>query len=155
MRNKQNFEKESRDMESRKEINVTLSRNSNGKNTVSFDLPEKPKPGEFRKKEKKSFKVVVPDSEFDFASANAKFDKPSIQEESAGSVFYQKSSFFDDISCEVKDRNSDNIDRRQRVTKEKSQNLETFGTTGSRRGGRGRGRGRGRSFRKQNETFGS
>lgn len=125
----------------KREINVTLSKNSNltGKNTVSFDLPEKPK----ERKDRKS-KVVIPDSEFDFTSSNAKFDKSSIQEDS-NTVFYQKSSFFDNISSEVKDRSA-GIDRKKRVTEEKSQNLETFGTTGMR--SRGRGRGRGRSYRR-------
>ena len=53
-------------------------------------------------------KMTVPDSEFDFESANAKFDKneivPSEAESPLEAVYYQKSSFFDDISCEMKDR---------------------------------------------------
>lgn len=51
-------------------------------------------------------KVTIPDSEFDFESSNAKFDKSSVLQENSQSTepSYKKSSFFDDISCEVKDR---------------------------------------------------
>jgi protein LSM14 len=126
---------------------VVLSKNStqtDGKNTVSFDLPKKP-----LQNGKKKEKFKIPDSEFDFATANAKFDKSSKEEDPT--VYYQKSSFFDNISSEVKDRASANTDRKQRMTEEKSQNLETFGATGV-RSGRGRGRGRGRSYRGRNQN---
>jgi protein LSM14 len=119
---------------------VVLSRNGE-RNTVSFDLPEKP-----TGKKKEKFKI--PDSEFDFDLANSKFDK-SLKEEEDSTVYYQKSSFFDNISSEVKDRASANSDWKSRVNQEKSQNLETFGTTGTKRG---RGRGRGRSYRGRNQN---
>ena len=96
----------------RKEISVSFSKkldsNDKKKSNVSFDLPEKPN---FEKRpdkrfEKRGNKVIIPDSEFDFASANAKFDKSRVQEQNPieSPVFYQKSSFFDNISCQVKDR---------------------------------------------------
>ncbi len=50
--------------------------------------------------------MTIPDSEFDFESSNAKFDKSSVLQDNSQSTeaSYKKSSFFDDISCEVKDR---------------------------------------------------
>ena len=108
-------------------------------------------------------KIAIPDAEFDFATANAKFDKSTVQVTSPtnDAVFYKKSSFFDDISCEVKDRaegkryTSSQIylfarfDRKAHQAEEKNQNLETFGTAGvyRGRGRRGRGNYRGRGSR--------
>jgi hypothetical protein len=50
---------------------------------------------------------VIPQEEFDFESSNAKFEKDEIEspvvEESKQSG-YSKSSFFDDISSDLKDR---------------------------------------------------
>jgi protein LSM14 len=98
--------------------------------TPKFDLPPKPSnasipdsTGTRSEKNRPSFhnngsggvarvsgpprpKMTIPDSEFDFESSNAKFDKSSVLQENSPSTqtSYQKSSFFDNISCEVKDR---------------------------------------------------
>ncbi|KAI9597448.1 Scd6-like Sm domain-containing protein [Syncephalis fuscata] len=139
----------------------------------------------------------VPSTEFDFESANAKFDKANLIKEfsqlginvtnsapattaniiattspavapapdsdnivippASTDAFYDRSrSFFDDISCESKERKSEvQVERRdRRMTQERRVNMETFGQIsidgnarfrGGRRGGyRGRGhRGRG------------
>lgn len=63
-------------------------------------------------------KIPIPDTDFDFESSNAKFDKSELREQgdadagdddsddpSKENSFYEKtSSFFDNISCEAKDR---------------------------------------------------
>ncbi|KAJ3064364.1 hypothetical protein HK102_008221 [Quaeritorhiza haematococci] len=138
--------------------------------------------------------IPVPDSDFDFESANAKFNKTELVKEVSEKVtheghvegtngveaapedvksptsaveddaenengvddetFYDKgSSFFDNISCETKDRASgERINRRDRQYQERRLNLETFGQTGLdnrsgyRRNMRGRG-GRGGGYR--------
>lgn len=119
-------------------------------------------------------KVEVPDTEFDFASANAKFNKQDIVKEAvAGSSLgeggsanganagssdalppaepaYNKSkSFFDNISSDLKDR--ENAAQRPGGAhwrgEETRKNIETFGlgsVDGGPRGGYRRGRGRGR-----------
>ncbi|KAG9257571.1 Lsm14a protein [Emericellopsis atlantica] len=122
-------------------------------------------------------KVEVPDSDFDFAQANAKFNKDDlIKEAIAGSplgettnggevpppevpqsedvpVAYNKTrSFFDNISSEAKDRadtsSGGRPGGREWRDEEQRRNMETFGQ-GSVDGGhrRGRGRGRGRGGR--------
>lgn len=127
-------------------------------------------------------KVEVPDSDYDFASANAKFNKQDVVKETiAGSPLsetpngesvtadtaadaptsvepaYNKSkSFFDNISSEMKDRESatQKPGGREWRGEEQRKNIETFGQGSvdgayrGFRGGRGRGRGgRGRIFR--------
>ncbi|KNC96681.1 uncharacterized protein SPPG_07894 [Spizellomyces punctatus DAOM BR117] len=132
----------------------------------------------------RNVRIPVPDSDFDFESANAKFNKTELAQEAAtktggdaspieaipppepsvshaeeedeeGAGFYQKSSFFDNISCESKDRaeGDGRGNRRARQYEERRLNMETFGQTGVdsgrnyrrggyggyRRGGRGRG----------------
>ena len=52
--------------------------------------------------------VTTYDAEFDFESSNAKFEKDATSPADDEVVYYQKSSFFDDISCEVKDRTAGN-----------------------------------------------
>ncbi|CAM9367634.1 unnamed protein product [Choristocarpus tenellus] len=107
--------------------------------------------------------------EFDFQSELQKFDKEKELAKEMGSLTleqgagagssavggieakkYNKSSFFDEISCDVLDRAQG---RQQRVTHaaEMDVNMETFGTTGlhharpnRRKGGRGRGGARSR-----------
>ncbi|KAJ3056639.1 hypothetical protein HK097_005563 [Rhizophlyctis rosea] len=73
-------------------------------------------------------RIVIPDQDYDFESANAKFNKTDVAQEAgkdeksptaiegeqapsddgedleSPTTFYKKSSFFDDISCESKDR---------------------------------------------------
>lgn len=61
-------------------------------------------------------KVKVPESDFDFQESNAKFSKEQPEtgadSDDEGQKFYQKSCFFDDISCEAKERaENDGIDR--------------------------------------------
>ncbi len=106
-------------------------------------------------------KIQVPQQEYDFASANALFMKPDISaadsatvSSPSGSVYDKKSSFFDNISSEIKERadrvlNAESIDGRAVRGEERKLNYETFGEdvfrrNGQRgRGGRGRGRGAG------------
>jgi len=117
-------------------------------------------------------KVEVPQTDFDFESSNAKFNKQDLVKEAiAGSPLdenqpsavspaepdtsapgYNKTkSFFDDISSESKDRSEGSSGRpggREWRGEEQKKNVETFGQgsvdNGGYRGGfRGRGRGRG------------
>ncbi|CEP17787.1 hypothetical protein [Parasitella parasitica] len=83
--------------------------------------------------------IVIPKSDFDFESSNAKFDKNSMNsiEDMVGSNdenvvipepdhFYdKKKSFFDDISCESKEYQEGN--RTGKYKEESKLNLETFG----------------------------
>jgi protein LSM14 len=132
-------------------------------------------------------KLEIPATDFDFASANAKFNKmdsvkeaiatgsplgegvaspPAIEPVTNGhaaepssdnvvippAVAYNKSSsFFDNISSELKDREDSAVNRGQQFrTQERAKNMETFGqgsVDGFRGGYRGRGRGRGRGGR--------
>ncbi|KAI9104100.1 Scd6-like Sm domain-containing protein [Phlyctochytrium arcticum] len=107
-------------------------------------------------------KIPVPDSDFDFEGALAKFNKSEVATEAAPTTnpeardedessqdeeFYQKSSFFDNISCESKDRNDgQNRNRRARHFEERRLNMETFGQTGA--GNRGYRRGGYRGYRR-------
>lgn len=116
-------------------------------------------------------RVEVPASDFDFASANAKFNKDEVVKEKiagttatdtptgasgepeqtasgdAAQAYNKKKSFFDNISNGANERKETNgPDWRGQ---EKDKNLETFGQAsvdGGRRGYRGRGRGRGRGY---------
>lgn len=115
--------------------------------------------------------VEVPDTEFDFESANAKFNKQDLVKEAVATgspivedgkavngtagddgkpkipVGYNKAaSFFDNISSEIRDR-EEGIIRRERRSDEERKNIETFGQ-GSVDGFRGsyRSRGRGRGY---------
>lgn len=122
-------------------------------------------------------KVEVPDSDFDFAQANAKFNKEDFLKEAAGSPLtevpdagaeetpeaapssdappaYNKSrSFFDNISSESKERAENGGQKpggREWRGEEQRKNIETFGqgsVDGGYRNYRGRGRGRGRGGR--------
>lgn len=117
---------------------------------------------------------VVPATDFDFDSANAKFNKnefvkefsqvslheevrpvavPVQPQQPTGEFYSRTKSFFDDISCDAKERLEQQQEgklslneRRARLQHERKTNLETFGkvsadgATGY-RGGRGRGRG--------------
>jgi protein LSM14 len=96
--------------------------------------------------------MVVPKEEFDFEKSNAKFERSEDVEEYKQPV-YNKSSFFDDISSEAKDREGfagfvliiliSSGDIRAKMNQERKTNVETFGQSGLRnnRGRRGRGRG--------------
>ncbi|KAJ4158100.1 uncharacterized protein LMH87_008642 [Akanthomyces muscarius] len=109
-------------------------------------------------------KVEVPNSDFDFAEANKKFNKDEIKqpgeeaegaevEEADGSdatpaVYNKSTSFFDNISSEAKDRAStgQKPGGREWRGEEQRKNMETFGqgsVDGGYRNYRGRGRGRG------------
>lgn len=120
-------------------------------------------------------KVDVPETDFDFQTANAKFNKEEIEKEVTdapngsasenvkdvskdeslpGGPSYNKStSFFDNISSEIKDRQEANGARpggREWRGEEQKKNLETFGQgsvdNGYRGGYRGRGGRRGRGY---------
>lgn len=88
-------------------------------------------------------KVVVPDSEFDFSSANARFSKDSMDEpvESQAPAYNKHASFFDDISCQAKEQQAG--DRSDRIRNERDLNMETFGQAAPYRRYNNRGRGRG------------
>lgn len=117
-------------------------------------------------------KVEVPATDFDFETANAKFNKQDLVKEivdtpngsatedvkeakdesaPAGPSYNKSTSFFDNISSEIKDRQEGNGSRpggREWRGEEQKKNVETFGQgsvdNGFGRGGyRGRGRGRG------------
>lgn len=118
-------------------------------------------------------KFEVPTADFDFESSNAKFNKQDLVKEAiAGSplaetppsgpddvvgnvlippsgTYDKKTSFFDDLSSEIKDRTDGTERPGGRVWRgeEQKKNLETFGQgsvdNGYRGGYRGRGRGRG------------
>ncbi|KAI8801553.1 Scd6-like Sm domain-containing protein [Cladochytrium replicatum] len=107
-------------------------------------------------------RVAVPDSDFDFETANAKFNKMDLAKEKDGDkddhsreeesnvspekvqvngddddelgLFYNKTkSFFDNISCETKERSEssgERVNRRARQYEERRLNLETFGQMG-------------------------
>lgn len=94
--------------------------------------------------------------EFDFASSNAKFDKIELvkqlgqlnleetEKQEVAAYYNPTTSFFDDISCESKERQQQDgklstQERRARQHQERRVNLETFGQT-SVDSGRGRGR---------------
>lgn len=101
-------------------------------------------------------KMVIPKEEFDFESSNAKFevDEGEVYPIESATV-YSKSSFFDDISSESKDRVANEgydttllivrVDWREKMKEERNMNMETFGESSAKnvRGRRGRGRGRG------------
>ncbi len=126
-------------------------------------------------------KIELPKDDYDFASANAKFNKQDLvkganasgspisspvdgasaqasingtRRESEASVntpatagYSKASSFFDNISSEMKDRDDKKLGGREFRNEERNKNLETFGQgsvdNGYRGGFRGRGRGRG------------
>lgn len=106
-------------------------------------------------------------ADFDFQSHNDQFARETAEDDEAGDEpvtevgigTYEKSDFFDSISCDALDKQS-GVDNRLRGQHERQLNTETFGAialNNSRRrgrggdrgggrgwGGRGRGRGRGR-----------
>ena len=124
-------------------------------------------------------KMEVPTTDYDFASANAKFNKQDMVKEAIasgsplgdgnvpaaadapvdgqangdddvvipGASYNKSSSFFDNISSELKDREEAASRRGQEFrSEERRKNMETFGqgsVDGYRGGFRGRGRGRG------------
>jgi protein LSM14 len=115
-------------------------------------------------------KMEVPTTDFDFESSNAKFNKQDLIKEAIASgsplgdqstaptvepsstekeevvipsgTMYDKSSFFDNISSELKDREEAAARGQEFRSQERHKNMETFGQ-GSVDGYRGRGRGRG------------
>lgn len=136
--------------------------------------------------------VEVPKEDFDFESANAKFNKQDLAKEaiatgspaaspngdkpdpftnghqddaedvvipqSTEKGYDKKSSFFDNISSDLKDRvaqqSGEFVDGRAMRFQERSKNMETFGQGSVDGGYRGRGRGRGRGFSRGGRGFG-
>ncbi|KAI0442862.1 Scd6-like Sm domain-containing protein [Xylaria telfairii] len=119
-------------------------------------------------------KVEVPDADFDFQTANAKFNKQELAKEAVSSsplgetpngdtsetpepehdAYNKTKSFFDNISSEARERAENGGQKpggREWRGEEQRKNMETFGqgsVDGGYRGGyRGRGRGRGRGNR--------
>lgn len=97
---------------------------------------------------RQSSRVVVPESEFDFSQANAKFSKDEIiasgdnftEEQHVAPSYNKNLSFFDDISCQS------NTESSSRNRNDRDLNMETFGQAApprryGHRGGRGSGRG--------------
>ncbi|KAJ1539869.1 hypothetical protein HK405_012332 [Cladochytrium tenue] len=83
--------------------------------------------------------IAVPAADFDFESSNARFDKSAAAAGDLGAAgaaappaadapkeFYDKTSFFDNISCEAKDR-AGGEKRTLKHREERKLNLETFG----------------------------
>jgi hypothetical protein len=67
--------------------------------------PQSDRPRRPQQDRKPQQKITVPDSEFDFESSNAKFAKDELPGQELEEVStYTKSSFFDDISNDIKDR---------------------------------------------------
>ncbi|CUM46474.1 uncharacterized protein AC631_05385 [Debaryomyces fabryi] len=103
--------------------------------------PAQPRPQEHPQSglQKNASKVTnVPETAFDFESANAKFSRDLDSEKEAEQPMYNKqSSFFDNISSSADEKNT------MRWAEEKSLNLDTFGESSVNHRGRGRGRGRG------------
>lgn len=81
--------------------------------------------------------VDVPETAFDFESANAKFTRDDDQEKDDQPLYNKQSSFFDNISSSSNEKNS------MRWAEEKNLNMDTFGESSVNHRGRGRGRGRG------------
>ncbi|KUL86879.1 hypothetical protein ZTR_05343 [Talaromyces verruculosus] len=128
-------------------------------------------------------KLELPDTDFDFESANAKFNKqdlvkeaiatgsPIVEEEkethkpeevpsspsAAPSAYNKSSSFFDNISSEIRDREENTARPRERRGEEEKKNIETFGqgSVDGYRGYRGRGRGRGYGRGGYNRGYGN
>lgn len=138
------------------------------------------------RRESQSKTVDVPKEDFDFESANAKFNKQELVKEAIASGepitsptngdaadplasatnghqdddvvipakekgYDKKSSFFDNISSDLKDRTTQQqtgeyIDGRAMRREERTKNMDTFGQGSIDGGFRGRGRGRGRGF---------
>lgn len=121
-------------------------------------------------------KIEVPQSDYDFETANAKFNKQDLVKEAiatgvpaaeaeahaeevesqdtanhaaaSSNSMYSRSSFFDNISSEARDReeNTARVGGREWRGEEEKRNMETFGqgsVDGYRPNYRGRGRGRG------------
>jgi protein LSM14 len=118
-------------------------------------------------------KVDVPDSDFDFATSNAKFNKGDVVKEAiagspltetapagpseveappptgSGTAYNKSTSFFDNISSEARERAENGGQKpggREWRGEEQRKNMETFGqgsVDGGYRNYRGRGRGRG------------
>ena len=137
--------------------------------------------------EQQTKRMEMPKTDYDFAEANAKFNKQDLVKEAiatgdvigspidgsndaaeasatgprAGSEtsmaipaapgYNKSSSFFDNISSEIKDRDDKKLGGREFRSEEQKKNLETFGQgsvdNGYRGRFQGRGRGRGRGYR--------
>lgn len=81
--------------------------------------------GSFKASSNESSAPIVPGNDFDFTQSNAKLEKVSLNSEiiSPGTVYYEKSSFFDNISCDSLSGRGENRDYNER-----RRNIETFGT---------------------------
>ncbi|EPZ35059.1 MIR motif domain-containing protein [Rozella allomycis CSF55] len=79
--------------------------------------------------------ITVPETEFNFEESNAKFNKEDLpKEESLVSKGYDKStSFFDNISCESRERElaAASLDRKAKLQEDRRLNIETFGKAGT------------------------
>ncbi|CAO3576654.1 unnamed protein product [Absidia cylindrospora] len=90
--------------------------------------------GRRKSKSKRTHAANIPtlQQEFDFASSNAKFNKDTSQTSnlSVDTFYDKKKSFFDNISCDAKEKTEPTSiikDYRKKHKDEKQLNLETFG----------------------------
>ncbi|ORZ11908.1 Scd6-like Sm domain-domain-containing protein [Absidia repens] len=116
-----------------------LKTNSNNNNNSKMIANTKPnnsgsRNGRRKSKSKKTNAANIPtlQQEFDFASSNAKFNKDTSQTSnlSVDAFYDKKKSFFDNISCDAKEKTESafiNKDYRKKHKDEKQLNLETFG----------------------------
>jgi protein LSM14 len=67
--------------------------------------------------------------EFDFSTANEKFEKPAVEQDNTRAGYSKTKSFFDDISCDALDRSKGGAARFDRAAREKQKETdkETFG----------------------------
>ncbi|KAJ5620075.1 hypothetical protein N7510_004059 [Penicillium lagena] len=131
--------------------------------------------GAARTQQQQHKKIELPQSDYDFETANAKFNKQDLVKEAIATgspaaeaeahapppgedhvddtngthgAYNRTTSFFDNISSEARDREDNVTNRfggREWRAEEEKRNMDTFGQ-GSVDGYRGRGRGRGRGY---------
>lgn len=106
-------------------------RPSNGHHRSSHGGPI----GELKANENAQTKAEIGTEEFDFSSANEKFEKAPQIEESARSGYAKSKGFFDDISCDALDRAAGKEGGFDRAARDKQRELdrETFGASANMR----------------------
>jgi protein LSM14 len=127
-----------------------------GSHQRNYNGPRSSEPvGELTANENAKTKAEIGTEEFDFFSANEKFEKPQeSQSEQTRSGYSKTKGFFDDISCDALDRSAGKGTPFDRSAREKQREVdrETFGASanmrpfgGHRRFNRGQGKG-GKSY---------
>jgi protein LSM14 len=127
-----------------------------GTHQRNYNGPRSSEPvGELTANENAKTKAEIGTEEFDFSSANEKFEKPQEAQSEQSRTGYSKSKgFFDDISCDALDRSAGKETTFDRAARDKQREIdrETFGASanmrpfgGHRRFHRGSGKG-GKSY---------